>query len=350
MVSPLALPSEGRIKRLNRINSRPRGIAGEDFWESLESKENKAGNPEGNQPWILLEGLMLKLELNTWCEELTLWKTPCCWKRLKAGWEGETEGTIDSTDMNLSKLWEMVKDREAWCVAVQGVTKYWTQLSVVVINAIVWGFWNNLGVVLKGESPGWGRWPGQKQQPTWELEVGLWLSQDHSTLCPTLSYRDSRGWERRGRGQGAIWKEIGVDTRPEVAGTSWNTRTAPGLPLEKTALAELWVPRAAPRNPRLTPLWSSKRLLYSHHCSNPSTTGLSLDLVLWLSRQPPSLSLPLLPPTSADLLVPWSGFQTLSLHPSPCQPLLSDPEWFSENRNLSTLTVSPPLLDQVWTA
>ena len=40
----------------------------------------------------------------------------------------------------MSKLWKMVKDREARCVAVHGVTKYWTQLSVVVINAIVLAF------------------------------------------------------------------------------------------------------------------------------------------------------------------------------------------------------------------
>ena len=33
------------------------------------------------------------------------------------------DGTTDSMDMNLSKLREMVKDREAWCVAVHGVTK-----------------------------------------------------------------------------------------------------------------------------------------------------------------------------------------------------------------------------------
>ena len=36
---------------------------------------------------------------------------------------------VDSVDMNLSKLWEIVKDREAWCAAVQGVEKSWTRLS-----------------------------------------------------------------------------------------------------------------------------------------------------------------------------------------------------------------------------
>ena len=98
------------------------------LWTAKISNQSilKEVNPEYS-----LEGLILKLKLwhlATWCEELIHWKRHWCWKKMKAGAEGdERMRWLDA--MSLSELWEMVKDREAWHAAVHGVTKSWTRLS-----------------------------------------------------------------------------------------------------------------------------------------------------------------------------------------------------------------------------
>ena len=87
-------------------------------------------------PDYSLEGLMLKLQyFGHLMQRATHWKIPWCWERLKAGgegnnrgWDGWMDGITDSTEMSLSKLWEVVKDRVI-CCGVHGVTKSWMLLS-----------------------------------------------------------------------------------------------------------------------------------------------------------------------------------------------------------------------------
>ena len=70
--------------------------------------------------------------LATWYEQLIHWKRLWCWERLRAGGEGGNrrwDGWMASLTLSLSKLREILKDREAWHAAVHGVTKSQIWLS-----------------------------------------------------------------------------------------------------------------------------------------------------------------------------------------------------------------------------
>ena len=75
------------------------------------------------KPWI--KDLSYTITLATWWKEPTHWKRTWCCETLKAKGEEAAEDK-DSMDMNLSKLWETVKNRGAWHAAVHGVTKSWS--------------------------------------------------------------------------------------------------------------------------------------------------------------------------------------------------------------------------------
>ena len=100
-------------------------------WTARRSEQSilKEINPEYWKHWCWSWS---SNTLGNWCEELTHWKRYWCWERLRAGGEESNrgwDGWMASVDMNLSKLQEIVKDREAWHAAVHGITSSQTCLS-----------------------------------------------------------------------------------------------------------------------------------------------------------------------------------------------------------------------------
>ena len=93
----------------------------------LDSKEIQPVHPQGNQSWIFIGRTHAEAEspntLAIWCEELTHWKRPWCWERLRAGGEGDDRGWDGWMVSPTLCTWVWVNSGSCWWTGKPDVLK-----------------------------------------------------------------------------------------------------------------------------------------------------------------------------------------------------------------------------------
>ena len=185
-----------------------------DSWKSHGQKEIKPVNLKGGEPWIFTGKTDAEAEAPVfWSSDVNRWligKIPDAgkdWGQMeKRVSEDERwlDGISDAMNMNLGKLWEMVRDREAWCAAVCGITKSQTQLGDWTTTESRMGFPSGSGV----KKP-----PTMRElQGTWVQSLGQEDPLDYrsgtTTQSSILAWRISRT-EETGRLQSIGSQRVG---------------------------------------------------------------------------------------------------------------------------------------------